>query len=266
MHTFAQSFRSSAQRNQPALIPYLTAGFPTKAAFVDQLRALAPLSAAIEVGVPFSDPMADGVTIQGSSRVALEQGVSLDWILDQLASLKGQLACPLAIMSYLNPLLSIAPEALGSRLAGAGVRAVIIPDLPFQESLPLLRVLSPHAIGLVQMVSPLTPPDRAQQLARATGGFLYAVTSTGVTGGKAPDSASNAPSVPDTLADHRVAAYLANLRTLSTNPVAAGFGIRTPEHVRSLRPHADALIVGSALIEAIARNEKPDSFLRHLMS
>ncbi len=262
MHTFANAFQSFAQRNQPALISYLTAGFPTKAAFVDQLRALAPLSAAIEVGVPFSDPMADGVTIQGSSRVALEQGVSLDWILDQLATLRDQLACPLAIMSYLNPLLSIPAQSLGPRLASAGVRALIIPDLPFQESLPLQRLLAPHAIGLVQMVSPVTPPDRAAQLAQATGGFLYAVTSTGVTGGRAPAS----PTATDALADDRVATYLANLRTLSKNPVAAGFGIRTPEHVRSLRPHADALIVGSALIEALGRGEKPDAFLRHLMS
>ncbi len=263
MHPITTSIRSFAARSAPALIPYVTAGFPTKAAFGEQLRALAPLAATIEVGVPFSDPMADGVTIQTSSRVALEQGVSLAWILDELSSLRGQLACPIAIMSYLNPLLSIRMEDLGPRLVSAGVSALIVPDLPLQESGPLRDILASQdpELGVVQMVTPVTPPDRRRQLANATTGFLYAVTSTGVTGGGRVPTQSQS-----SIADPSVIEYLASLRAISAAPVAAGFGIRTPEHVRALRPHADALIVGSALIEAIGRGEKPDAFLRHLTS
>lgn len=259
MHPITQSIQSKAAAGSPALIPYLTAGFPTKDALREQLLALAPLSACIEVGVPFTDPMADGVTIQRSSRIALEQGTSLNWILSELAALKGQLACPVALMSYLNPLLSISGATLPARLSEAGVSGLIIPDLPLEESAALQAALASKSIALVQMVTPVTATERTVTLAKASGGFLYAVTMTGVTGGAAQTATNTADPLP------AVISYLVSLRKVSPVPIAAGFGIRTPEQVRELRPHADALIVGSALIEALSRGEKPDAFLRHLI-
>jgi len=257
MHpTLSQSIRTHAQRGRPGLVPYLTAGFPAKDDLLKQIRALAPLAAAIEIGVPFSDPMADGVTIQNSSRRALELGVSLSWILDQLATLRGQINTPLVLMSYLNPLLSLpgGVAALADRAAAAGLSAMIVPDLPLEES-PLVRTaLHKHNIGLIQMVSPVTPDARAREIAQACDGFLYAVTVTGVTGAKA--TAAQAEPLND---------YLDRLRAVSPVPVCAGFGIRDKSHVDALAGHADGAIVGSALIDALARGEPADTFLRTLI-
>lgn len=248
---------ASSGRTGPALVPYITAGFPTREAFRSQLQSIAPHAALIEIGVPFSDPMADGVTIQRSSRVALERGVTLDWILSELQALRDSLrpAVPLCLMSYLNPLLSIGLDQLGPRCARAGVAALIIPDLPFEESPPLRSSINTHGVGLVQLVSPVTPPDRAARIAAHSDGFLYAVTITGVTGANSPTAA---------LAPESTAAYLARLRSVSPVPVCAGFGIRTRDHVAALTGAADGAIIGSALIEAIERGENPGDFLAAL--
>ncbi len=261
------AIRSAAARHGaggPALIPYITAGFPTKAAFIPQLRALSKHAAVIEVGVPFSDPMADGVTIQRSSRVALEQGVSLDWILAELAAARATLnaSVPLCLMSYLNPLLSVGLDQLGPRCAAAGVAGLIIPDLPFEESAQLRREVNGYGVGLIQLVSPITPHDRASAIAAASDGFLYAVTMTGVTGAGRATEVASATSVPS--AAESTSAYLARLRSISPVPVCAGFGIRTREHVAALRGHADGAIIGSALIEAIERGEDAGAFLAGL--
>lgn len=255
----SSSIRQHAARGRPGLIPYLTAGFPTKAALRDQIRALAPLAAAIEIGVPFSDPMADGVTIQNSSRRALAHGVHLAWILDELAALRGQIACPLVLMSYLNPLLSLkhgVPE-LADRAHAAGLSGMIIPDLPLEECGPIREALRAKGLGLVQMISPVTPPTRAEEIARHADGFLYAVTITGVTGAR--DSSGSAAPRTD------LTAYLDRLRSISPVPVCAGFGLRTKAQVDALAGHADGAIVGSALIDAIDRGQAPDAFLRTML-
>ena len=244
--------RSHASRGTPALIPYITAGFPTKDAFATQLRALQKHAVLVEVGVPFSDPMADGATIQHSSRKALENGVTLDWILTSLAELKGSLETPIALMSYLNPLIHLGMETLASRCAESGVGLLIIPDLPLEESAGLRAALHAKGVGLVQLVSPVTPPDRAAHLARHSDGFLYAVTVTGVTGGGSAAKPVN------------LDAYLAHLRSVSPVPVCAGFGIKSREQVRALAGKADGAIVGSALIAAIEKGEDPGAFLAAL--
>ena len=255
----SSAIRSAASRSGggPALIPYVTAGFPTKAALVPQLQALAAYAAVIEVGVPFSDPMADGVTIQRSSRVALEQGVSLEWILGELQRARPTLRAdvPICLMSYLNPLLSVGLGRLGARCAAAGVAGLIIPDLPFEESAELQRAVHAHGVGLVQLVSPVTPAERAAKIASASDGFVYAVTMTGVTGAGRVEGAGPGESTAD---------YLKRLRAASPVPVCAGFGIRTREHVAALRGLADGAIVGSALIEAIERAEDAGKFLASL--
>lgn len=232
------------------VVPYLTGGFPTMGRFGEALGALAHDSAAIEVGIPFSDPMADGATIQESSRVALEQGASLDSILAEIES-AGPLAAELVIMSYLNPLLAYGYSRLLPRLAAAGVAALVVPDLPLEESDELSSAAAEVGIGLVQLVSPVTDPQRLRNLGKASRGFTYAVTMTGTTGGSVGTG--------DT-----VAAYLENVRAESRAPVLAGFGVRTREQVRSLAPHCDGVIVGSALVEVLAAGDDPVRFVEEL--
>jgi tryptophan synthase alpha chain len=269
----SDSILRRAAKGRPALIPYITAGFPTLDAFPQQLRALAPHAAAIEVGVPFSDPMADGVTIQGSSRKALLNGVTLRWILDQLSTLTAgsQTATPhwpqqppIALMSYLNPVISsfgsgrsgLRTLALGCR--AAGVSLLIVPDLPLEESGDLREELHKQHVGLVQLVSPVTPEHRARTIAHASDGFLYAVTVTGVTGASSRSAATNANAPQQT---HATPDYLARLRALSPVPVCAGFGIRTRASVDALAGHCDGAIVGSALIDAIEQGHDPAALL-----
>jgi len=248
----ADRIRRHASRGTPALIPYITAGFPAKDAFALQLRALQKHAALVEVGVPFSDPMADGATIQHSSRKALENGVTLDWILTSLAALKGTLETPVAMMSYLNPLIHLGMETLAVRCSESGVALLIIPDLPLEESDGLRAALHARGVGLVQLVSPVTARERAARLAQRSDGFLYAVTVTGVTGGEQGAAPVN------------LDAYLAHLRSVSPVPVCAGFGIKSREQVRALAGKADGAIVGSALISAIERGEDPGAFMAGL--
>ena len=246
----AASIRSAAARGEPALIAYLTAGFPERERFREQLRALAAAADVVEIGVPFTDPMADGVTIQRASRAALEQGVTLEWILAELAA-QGGLRAPLLLMSYLNPLLALGLESLAGAAAAAGVSGFIVPDLPLDESSELRVALEPHELALVQMVTPVTDAARLAALCAGSQGFVYAVTMTGTTGRNV--------AVPD-----EVLAYLDRVRAASTLPVCAGFGIRSRAQVERLRGHVDGVVVGSALVEVLERGEDPAAWLAQL--
>jgi tryptophan synthase alpha chain len=233
-----------------AIVPYLTGGYPTMTGFRDALDALAAGAIAVEIGIPFSDPMADGATIQESSRVALEAGATLDSILAAVEKL-APLEADLVVMSYLNPLLAYGFERLIPRLAGAGVAALVVPDLPFEESSELGSTAGEHGIGLVNLVSPVTGEARLEALGRASEGFTYAVTMTGTTGGSIGSGED-------------VTGYLDRVRAVSRAPVLAGFGVRTAEQVRALAPHCDGVIVGSALVEVLASGADPVSFLAGL--
>jgi tryptophan synthase alpha chain len=246
----AVSLETRLRESGTAIVPYLTGGFPTMDVFADALGALAGISEAVEIGIPFSDPMADGATIQESSRVALEAGASLDSILESIQSLAG-LDSELVIMSYLNPLMAFGYETLIPRLAGAGVSALVVPDLPLEESGELGTAAREHGIGLVQLVSPVTSQERLGVLAGASEGFTYAVTMTGTTGGSIGGG-------------DVVTAYLDRVRAVSRPPVLAGFGVRTADQVDALAPHCDGVIVGSALVEVISAGEDPVAFLAGL--
>jgi tryptophan synthase alpha chain len=234
----------------PALVAFVTAGFPDRDEFAAQLAAVSAAADVVEVGVPFSDPMADGVTIQRSSRAALAQGVTLAWILRALRSTPAGRA-PCVLMSYLNPLLSYGFAALARDAAGAGVCGFIVPDLPYEECGELGAALAAEGIALVQMATPVTPPARAAMLARASEGFLYAVTTAGTTGG--------AVALPDELLGG-----LDGLRRSSPVPVCAGFGVRSAAQVARLAGHVDGVIVGSALVETLERGGDPAAFLASL--
>jgi tryptophan synthase alpha chain len=244
------AIRSAASRGNPALVGFLTAGYPRKESFGKDLRAVAAGADVVEIGVPFTDPMADGVTVQRSSQAALAQGVSLRWILAELASIP-KLDAPVLLMSYLNPLLAFGLDALAESAARGNVSGFIVPDLPYDESDELRAALEPQGLALVQLVTPVTKPERLKRVCAASQGFVYAVTMTGTTG--------KSVAVPD-----EVLAYLDNVRAASSVPVCAGFGIRNRDQVQRLSGHVDGVIVGSALVEVLERQEDPGPFLASL--
>jgi tryptophan synthase alpha chain len=235
----------------PAICAYVTAGFPTRAGFPEVLRSVAAAADLVEVGVPFSDPMADGSTIQRASRVALEGGVSLAWIVDLLEAEHQGLEAPHLFMGYYNPFIALGLDRLGAALGRSGTSGLIVPDLPAEESGPIRKALEPGSLALIQMVAPTTPPERLGRLAAASEGFVYAVTTTGVTGRRVDLHRADLE-------------YLERVRRAATLPVLAGFGIRTAEHVAAVAPYVDGVVVGTALIEVIERGDDPGEFLRTL--
>lgn len=248
--SISSAIRAAAAKGEPALVAFMTAGYPSREKFKEHLRAVAAGADVVEIGVPFTDPMADGVTIQRSSLAALSQGVSLRWILAELESMP-PLKTPLLLMSYLNPLLAFGLKPLAQAAARAGVAGFIVPDLPLDESSELRAALEAHQIALVQMVTPVTKPERVRDLCTGSQGFVYAVTMTGTTGKNV--------SVPE-----EVTAYLDRVREVSRVPVCAGFGIRSREQVQALRGHVDGVVIGSALVEVLERGEDPTEWLRQL--
>ncbi len=248
----AAAIRAARDTGRPALVAFITAGFPQRERFIETLAAVASQADVVEIGVPFTDPMADGVTIQRSSRVALEQGVTLEWILGELrASAPAAARVPLLLMSYLNPLLAYGLDRLPHAAAQARVSGFIVPDLPYEESEELRAALDEHGLALVQMVTPVTPARRLEMLCSVSQGFVYAVTMTGTTG--------RSVAVPDEVLD-----YMERVRSVAPVPVCAGFGIRSREQVQRMAPHVDGVIVGSALVEVLERSGDPAAFLATL--
>ena len=244
------AIRDAATRGEPAIVAFMTAGFPSIARFREDLLAVAAGADVVEIGVPFTDPMADGMTIQRSSQAALRQGVSLRWILGELATMQRP-AAPLVLMSYLNPLLQYGYDRLASDAAAAGVCGFIVPDLPFDEGAELRAALATTGVALVQMVTPVTTEQRLARVCAASEGFVYAVTMTGTTGKNV--------AVLDS-----VVAYLDRVAAASPVPVCAGFGIRSREQVEKLRGHVAGVVVGSALVEVLERGEDPTAWLNTL--
>jgi tryptophan synthase alpha chain len=241
---------AAKKQGEPALVAFLTAGHPRRDSFREHLTAIASAADVVEIGVPFSDPMADGVTIQGSSRAALAQGVTLKWILAELTAMP-RVRAPIVLMSYLNPLLAFGCDALAKAARDAGVCGFIVPDLPFDEGDELRASLREQGLALVQMVTPVTTPERLRDVCASSEGFVYAVTSTGTTGRRAD--------LPEDIRQ-----YLSAVRAASSVPVCAGFGIRTREHVALLKGQVDGVIVGSALVEVLGSGADPAAFLRGL--
>jgi len=244
------AIRAANAAGRMALVPYLTAGYPARETFIETLRAVAGCGDVVEVGVPFSDPMADGVTIQRASHAAIAAGVSLRWILAELAA-AGPMPAPIVLMSYLNPLLNLGFERLAELALAAHVGGFIVPDLAFEESDEFRAVLEARGLALIQLVTPATPEVRLTKLCAASRGFVYAVTITGITGG--------ARELPP-----EVTGYLDRVRASSSIPVCAGFGVRRPEQVAMLAGHADGVVVGSALVELLEAGGDAVAFLNGL--
>jgi tryptophan synthase alpha chain len=245
------AINAATTAGRPALVPFITAGYPEPSTFIDSLKAIAKVGDAVEVGIPFSDPMADGMTIQRSSFEALRKGVSLKWIFDELETAAGEIDAPLVMMSYLNPLLAFGYDKLAKRALETGVCAFIVPDLPFEECADLRSALEDQGLGLIQLVTPATPDDRLEMLSKASRGFVYAVTITGITGRGAGLPAD-------------LAGYLNKVSASSELPVCAGFGIRDATDVANVGEHAAGAIVGSALVEVLENGGDPTGFLKTL--
>jgi tryptophan synthase alpha chain len=238
MSRIAAAFARLRGCRERALIPYLTAGDPSlEVTRRLVLEAEARGADLIELGFPFSDPLADGPVIQRAAQRALAGGVTLLGLFDAARELRHQLTVPLILMTYVNPLLAFGLEAV-TKEAAAGFDGLIVPDLPLEEAKPLESAARRAGLDLIFLVAPTSGPDRIRRIARRSRGFVYAVSLMGVTGPRAE--------LPADLTD-----YLQSIRSVTDKPVCVGFGISHPDQVRALAPHADGLIVGSALVRLV---------------
>jgi tryptophan synthase alpha chain len=234
---------AAAFERRPAFMPYFPLGYPTPEASLDVIAALARGGAdLIEVGVPFSDPLADGPVIQRATQVALQQGMTVARALAGVATLRARgVTAPLVLMGYYNPLLAYGLPRLAAATAQAGADGFIVPDLPPEEAAEFEAALAEQGGGLplIRMIAPTTPPERVARIVRGARGFLYLVSVTGVTGARS--------ALPPGLAEFigRVRAHSADV------PLCVGFGIATPEQGRAVGQVADGIIVGSACVKAI---------------
>jgi tryptophan synthase alpha chain len=237
---FDAAFAARADGAPPGLMPYFTAGYPA----LDSLGALLQCAQdtgciAAEVGIPFSDPLADGPTVQRTGQVALGNGMTLAIALEQVRSARASgVTIPLAVMTYVNPVLTFGVEEFARASASAGVDGVIIPDLPLDEAADVREAMHAAGVAVIPLVAPTTTPDRLDRICSTAAGFVYCVGVTGVTGARR------------TIADDAIA-LLDSVRRLTPTPRALGFGLSTPEHLTALRGHAEGAAVGSALLDAI---------------
>jgi len=232
--------RAFARPDQPKLVAYATAGDPDPARSGDVLRAMARGGAdVIEVGVPFSDPIADGPVIQRATERALAGGTTLRTTLELVRRVRGAVDVPLVLFTYVNPVTRMGTDEFVSQAADAGVDGVLLLDLPIEESTAMHEALDRRGIDQIFLVSPTTTDARLGLAAQLGRGFLYAISRLGVTGVRDAVAASAEPLV-------------ARVRRVTSLPVALGFGISRPEHVRDVTRFADAAVVGSALVQVIA--------------
>ena len=240
-----ETFAALRGRSKRALVGYLTAGFPDAERCVDCLRALDDGGAdVIELGVPFSDPIADGPVIQASSQRALEMGMTLERTLEMAAT--ASLRAPIVLFSYLNPILAAGPDVL-DRAAAAGVSGILLTDLPVGSDAAREEWLSSGPLSFIRLVAPTTPRERMAEIAKHGSGFVYLISRLGVTGARA--------TAPEGLRE-----TVARLRSATKLPICAGFGISTADQAREVGSIADGVVVGSALVSAAAVSA--DSVLR----
>jgi len=234
------------------LVAYMMAGHPTKKRSLEMGKKLATSGiAALEIGIPFSDPLADGPVIQHAGQAALEHGMTVGACLE-LAAAVAREGIPIVLMTYINPILQHDPRRFAAEAAQAGVAGVIVPDLPVEESEPVAGWLRSASLDTVFMVAPTTSPNRMDTICEHSSGFVYCVTVTGITGARVE--------LPAGMKD-----LLGEVKKHTTLPVAAGFGISRPEHMKALRGNADAAVVGSAIVAEINRGGDPVPLVKELL-
>lgn len=238
--TFERLRKRPESKRGPVLVAYVTAGDPNFATSCDIVRGVAHGGAdLIEIGVPFSDPIADGPVIQRASERALAAGGSLTRALDVVRAVRAEVGTPIVLFTYVNPVLRFGAEAFTRAAVDAGVDGVLMLDLPIEESGSMHRTLAGAGLDQIFLISPTTSEERLRQAVEMGSGFLYAISRLGVTGARDTVAGTARPVVDA-------------IRKVTAMPVALGFGISTPEHVREACVYADAAVVGSALVQKIA--------------
>jgi tryptophan synthase alpha chain len=238
--------------NDLKLVAYMMGGHPNRKRSTEVGKRLATSGiAALEIGIPHSDPLADGPVIQHAGQIALEHGMTVEGCLE-LAAVVAREGTPVVLMTYINPILAYDPRKFAAEAAQAGVAGIIVPDLPVEESEPVAGWLRAASLDTVFMVSPTTSAHRLQSICEHSSGFVYCVTVTGITGPR--------KELPAGMTE------LINLvRTHTELPIAAGFGISRPEHMKVLRGCADAAVVGSAIVAEIDRGADPVTLVKELL-
>lgn len=236
----AETFRRLRTERRPGLVTYTTAGDPDLPRSADVIRALDRAGAdVLEVGVPFSDPLADGPVIQRATERALAAGTNLSGVLSMIERLRPGVSAPVVVFSYANPLLRFGVDAFARRAAAAGVDGVLALDLPIEEAGEFRQAMAASGIDTIFLLSPTTTDERIKRAAALGSGFLYGISRLGVTGARDRVSAT-------------AEAMVRRIRAHTTLPIALGFGISRPEHVAEVGRYADAAVVGSSLVSVIA--------------
>jgi len=250
MNAVVEAFQRARTEGRRAVIPYLTAGFPDPEGFLVQAGRLAELADLFEVGLPFSDPLGDGPVIQRASERALAQGVRTREVLRLVEALARRTPVPLLLMTYLNPVLAYGPERFFRDFAAAGVRGVILPDLPPDEDPEVAEAAKEAGLATVFLLAPTSTDRRIETVLGYTTGFVYTVSVTGVTGAR--------DRLPEELGT-----LIARIKARTALPVAVGFGISGEATARqAANAGADGVVVGSALIRALEEDRDPRSVLR----
>ncbi|NEO26219.1 MAG: tryptophan synthase subunit alpha [Kamptonema sp. SIO4C4] len=247
MSTVSDCFSKLKANSQCALIPFITAGDPDLDTTAKALEVLDQSGAdIIELGVPYSDPLADGPTIQAAATRALKRGVKLEQVLQVVQSVQGKIAAPIVLFTYYNPIFYRGIEQFLDQVAAAGVKGLVVPDLPLEEAEGLLIPAEERGIEVVLLVAPTSPRERVEAIAKKSQGFIYLVSVTGVTGTR-------------TEVATKVKDLLPNLRAVTDKPIGVGFGISQPEHAQQVKNWgADAVIVGSAFVQRLATGSPAD--------
>lgn len=246
LETIAAAFAATRREGRAALMPYFTLGYPDRATSLDIIAAIAADSDLLELGVPFSDPLADGPTIQHSTQVALEGGATLAGCLEMLRELRARgVATPVLLFGYYNPFLAYGLPALAADARAAGAQGFIVPDLPPEEAADFAAAAAAEGLALIHFLAPTSNAHRIEAVTARARGFIYLVSVTGVTGARAGLHAD-------------LAGFIGRVRAQTQTPLAVGFGISTPEQAAAIGRLADGVIVGSALINAVdAATDKP---------
>lgn len=239
MSRLAKTFADLKAQKRAGLVTYITAGDPSPGVSCDVLRAIAAAGAdVLEVGVPFSDPIADGPVIQRATERAMAAGGNLSVTLDMVTSVRAEIEQPIVLFTYVNPVLQMGVDAFVDRASKAGVDGVLLLDLPIEESADMCARLAARDIDQIFLISPTTTEVRIRAAAALGRGFLYVISRLGVTGARAEVSGTAAPLV-------------ARIRAITSLPIAVGFGLSRPEHLKEVAGFADAAVVGSALVTVI---------------
>lgn len=249
MREISQKFNVLLAQERKAFLPYFTALFPSPNLFKELILCADRVGADfIEIGLPFSDPLADGPTIQQANEWVLTKNFTLERGLKIIEELKGKIKTPLILMSYLNPIIRKGIDYFAQEIKIAGLSGVIIGDLPLEESEPIQRTLNAHGLELIFLVAPTTSSARVMEINKKSDGFLYVVSITGTTGAR--------ENLPPNLKN-----YLIKVRKLSSKPLCVGFGVSHPRQAKVIAQYSDGVIVGSVLIKEIMANLEHPSLL-----